>query len=352
MLLRRTTSNGRARLRNRKLKPHLDYMEARCVLQGYNVTLDTPPEAGTSVAGIPQPYTNIADFQATGPTGNAITSSTGFKATIYWGDGMSSSGSIIDFPNVVGLFEVDGSHAYPNPSNGEYNIQVALTDPSGNVWYGASSTATVNPPTDQFNSNSGGGTQPSPTPPTQPSNNEFTSDDAFNLAYRFVRSAEGGVSNQKNDPGGLTKLGVTQSVYNNWLRSQGLKPRSVLKITASQTEAIFMQNYWNASGAPDLPPLLAIVQGDTAFNFGPGHGNSRKGTKGAGDFLDQTLRQAPPGATDLQMAGLYISNRIAFRYQYAKSHPTQRKFLKGWLNRDHNLLNYIDALSGFPYYVP
>ena len=113
----------------------MDLLESRCLLSSYDVLLNSPYEAGTSIAGESQSYTDIADFQATDPNGNAVTDSTGFTATINWGDGTSSMGSIEDYPGAPGLFEIDGDHAYPNPSNGEYNIQVVLTDPDGGEWY-------------------------------------------------------------------------------------------------------------------------------------------------------------------------------------------------------------------------
>ena len=139
-----------------------------CLLGGYNVTLNSQYEAGTSIAGQSQSYTDLADFQATDPSGNPVTNPAGFTATISWGDGMTSPGDIEDYPGLQGLFEINGAHAYPNPSNGEYSIQVALTDPDGGVWYGAPSIATVNPPADSFNSNSGDGGSPSPTPTPTP----------------------------------------------------------------------------------------------------------------------------------------------------------------------------------------
>ena len=125
-------------------------MDSRCLLSGYNVTLNSQYEAGTSIAGQSQSYTDIADFQATDPSGNAVTNPAGFTATVNWGDGTSTAGDIEDYPGFQGLFEIDGVHAYPNPSNGEYNIQVQLTDPDGGVWYDDPSIATVDPRPDDL----------------------------------------------------------------------------------------------------------------------------------------------------------------------------------------------------------
>jgi hypothetical protein len=121
----------------------LEILERRCLLSGYDVTLNSPYEVGTSIAANATDYTDIADFQATDPNGNPVTDPAGFSATILWGDGTSSTASIVDYPGLAGLFQIDGDHAYPNPGNGEYSVQVVLTDPDGGTWFGAPSIATV-----------------------------------------------------------------------------------------------------------------------------------------------------------------------------------------------------------------
>lgn len=152
----RRNSVGRVRSGCRVLKPRLDFLELRCVLSGYSVTLNSPYEIGTSIAGQSQSYTDVANFQATDPTGSAVTDPAGFKATIDWGDNTSSTGVIAEWPGTPWLFEIDGTHAYPDPSNGEYNVQVTLVDPDGGIWYGAPSIATVDPPPNNLSSSPGG----------------------------------------------------------------------------------------------------------------------------------------------------------------------------------------------------
>jgi hypothetical protein len=186
-------------------------------------------------------------------------------------------------------------------------------------------------------------TEPPPTygPPRPP----FTEPELVDLAYKFVKFIEGGVSKNPNDQGGLTNQGVTQSVYDHYRRSLHEKSRSVLKITDDEARAIFKKLYWDPSGAGRLPPLLGIVQADTAFNFGLGPGNLNNAQKGASDFLAETRHDAPPGASDLDLARIYVDKRIAFRYVRVKASPSQKAFLKGWLNRDNELLIYVNVLG-------
>ena len=80
-----------------------------------------------------------------------MTSSAGFTATVNWGDGTSSQGQISGgYDGIPWLFEIDAQHAYPNPSNGEYSIEVTLTDPDGGKWYASPSIATVDPRPDDL----------------------------------------------------------------------------------------------------------------------------------------------------------------------------------------------------------
>jgi hypothetical protein len=125
-------------------------MESRCLLSGYNVTLNGSFEIGTSIAGEERDYTDIANFQARDPSGHGVSDASGFSASVDWGDGTTTDGTIEDYPGVEGLFEINASHAYPNPSNGEYNAQVTLTDPGGGQWVGPPSIATVDPRPDEL----------------------------------------------------------------------------------------------------------------------------------------------------------------------------------------------------------
>jgi lysozyme family protein len=196
------------------------------------------------------------------------------------------------------------------------------------------------------------GPNPSPPPPPPPSSNPSptptstpTPAQVFNLAYQFIRDAEGGLSNVKGDQGGLTKFGVTQSTYNSYRRSLGEKPQSVRLISEAEVRDIFENRLWIATGADKLPPLLGIVQLDTEVNFGTGGYNPKKHTKGASAFLQETLDAAKPGETDLELAQDYINLRIAFRYERVKFLPSQKKFLQGWLNRDNALKTYVAQLA-------
>jgi len=128
------------------LKPRFDFLDQRVLLSGYQVTLNISGGGG-AIAGESQQFTALAEFQATDPEGNGVTTPAGFKATIIWGDGSTSPGQIENYPGAAGLFEINGNHTYPDPSTGQYWATVTLTDPDGGQWGGYYlADVIVNPP--------------------------------------------------------------------------------------------------------------------------------------------------------------------------------------------------------------
>lgn len=70
-------------------------------------------------------------------------------------------------------------------------------------------------------------------------------DKNFAQALRWLAAHEGGLTNLKNDPGGLTNLGVTQADYDHYRRFKRLPLRSVSAITPEEAADDFKQFYWN-----------------------------------------------------------------------------------------------------------
>ncbi len=52
-------------------------------------------------------------------------------------------------------------------------------------------------------------------------------DKNFETVMDYVFKSEGGFSDRKNDLGGRTDKGVTQTTYNAWRKKKGLAPKDV-----------------------------------------------------------------------------------------------------------------------------
>jgi len=175
------------------------------------------------------------------------------------------------------------------------------------------------------------------------------SDAKFETALRFTLKWEGGYVNHPADPGGATNRGITQSVYDAWRRQGGMTPRSVWFITESEVMDIYRLKYWSPSKAAIMVLPLAVVQFDTAVNFG---------VAGAIMFLQEVIN-APPidGIWGPITEGQFQKNnnkstalkicdaRISYRYQRVLHNSSQRVFLQGWLNRDNDLKAFVEGMN-------
>lgn len=171
---------------------------------------------------------------------------------------------------------------------------------------------------------------------------------AFTKALQFTLPAEGGRVDNPVDPGGRTNKGIIQSVYNSYRRSKNLPQADVFDISDTEVADIYYNNYWKPAQCDRMVLPLAVVQFDTAVNFGVG---------GAVQFLQEALGLPADGAFGPQtlaafntnntkaLANKIIDGRLAYRQERVSQSPSQRIFLQGWLNRDNALKAFIQPLT-------
>lgn len=163
----------------------------------------------------------------------------------------------------------------------------------------------------------------------------------FDKAIIVVLKHEGGLTNHLNDPGGLTKFGISSR----WAKGANLKLdiRSLTQENAIKLYRIYFWDFYNMERIRD--EKLAIKVFDTLVNTGPTQ---------AFKFLQRALRSfgyshviddgafGPITSNALAMA---IPNDIlyAFRSEQAGFYrllvaiePSKRVFLKGWLRRAYD----------------
>lgn len=144
----------------------------------------------------------------------------------------------------------------------------------------------------------------------------------FEKALKFVLQHEGGYSNNKDDKGGATNKGITQSTYNAWLQSKKRNLKDVRHITDEEVRQIYYNNYWLKAGCDKMSEKFAILAFDTAVNMGVSR-------------VQEFLKYAKYTSTDK-----FIIARIRKYNEFAK-YGNQKVFLQGWLNRILDLEQYI-----------
>lgn len=130
----------------------------------------------------------------------------------------------------------------------------------------------------------------------------------FEDAVSFVLSREGGLIDDPNDPGGLTKYGICQRSY----------PKLDIKnLTIEDARKIYYEDYWLKSGCDKLKPPFDLIVFDTSVHCGVSR---------AKEFLDKCN-----GWED------YLLLRIQF-YSHLE---ISKYYMRGWVNRVVSLYEKI-----------
>jgi len=149
---------------------------------------------------------------------------------------------------------------------------------------------------------------------------------------------EGGYVNHPKDPGRATNQGVTQGVYDDWRRSQGLSPQSVKLLTSAERDSIYFTRYWQLAKCDRLPAGVSYVLFDGAVNSGVAQSTKwlqrALGVNADGVIGTQTLNavRAHPNHDKL------IADIIALREKFLRALKTFKTFGKGWLARTRGVL--------------
>lgn len=97
--------------------------------------------------------------------------------------------------------------------------------------------------------------------------------DNFNKALEFLFAAEGGYSNRKNDTGGATNLGITQSTFDSAIKNGIIHTdiKDVRYITKDLAIQIYKHEYWDSIKADQLPSGIDVALFDMTVNSGKGN---------------------------------------------------------------------------------
>ena len=122
----------------------------------------------------------------------------------------------------------------------------------------------------------------------------------FDSAFELIVGIEGSLTNDPQDPGGLTKYGISQRSH---------PDLDIANLTLDQAKALYRAEYWDVCACDLLPWERALCVFDTAVNQGPGAARS----------LNVQSHDAVALMTERALR--YIEN------------PHFERFGKGWLTR-------------------
>ena len=142
---------------------------------------------------------------------------------------------------------------------------------------------------------------------------------SFETDISVILENEGGKVDDPRDPGGRTNKGITNKVYRAWKNDP---TADVWDATDEEINAIYKQNYWDASNCSNIAEPLALVVFDTAVNCG---------VTRAKRILDTVLKV--DDSNTLHICMLYLDARSQFYNNLVHQKPNLSVFLRGWQNR-------------------
>ena len=166
----------------------------------------------------------------------------------------------------------------------------------------------------------------------------------FNLCLKMLLQHEGGFVNHPQDPGGMTNLGVTKAVYEQYL-GRHVSEQEMRELTPDDVAPIYKRNYWDKVRGDDLPSGVDWAVFDWAVNSGPSR---------AAKALQRAACVTPDGAIgpmtlravadrDPESIVDYIHDA---RQRFYESLTTFKTFGRGWTRRNNETLDAAKRMMG------
>lgn len=153
----------------------------------------------------------------------------------------------------------------------------------------------------------------------------------FDKALAAVLHHEGGFVNHPSDPGGMTNLGCTKAVWEEWV-GHPVDEKKMRALTPADVAPLYKRKYWDKIKGDELPDGIDYVVFDAAINSGPGRAVKwLQGCVGAdmdGALGPKTLALVV-AADQKELVEDYAKRRLSFLTDL----PTWSTFGKGWGRR-------------------
>jgi lysozyme family protein len=155
----------------------------------------------------------------------------------------------------------------------------------------------------------------------------------FENCLKLMLAHEGGYVNHPQDPGGMTNLGVTKRVWEEWVGHE-VDEKQMRALTPETVAPLYKRKYWDAIRADELVDGVDYCVFDVAVNSGPGRAikflQSSVGVTADGGFGPATLAAVKEAEKDpARLVELYCAKRLEF----LQSLKTFETFGKGWSRR-------------------
>ena len=153
----------------------------------------------------------------------------------------------------------------------------------------------------------------------------------FDAALEAVLHHEGGFVNHPSDPGGMTNLGVTKKVWEEWVGHE-VDEKAMRGLTPEIVGPMYKRKYWDKIQGDELPAGVDYCVLDAAINSGPGR--AVKWLQGCvGADMDGALGPKTLAAVKASNPKELVDNYCKRRLSFMQDLPTWDTFGKGWSRR-------------------
>jgi lysozyme family protein len=155
----------------------------------------------------------------------------------------------------------------------------------------------------------------------------------FETCLKLMLAHEGGFVNHPQDPGGMTNLGVTKRVWEEWTGHE-VDEKQMRALTPDAVAPLYKRKYWDACRADELLDGVDYAVFDVAVNSGVGRAvkllQSCVGATPDGGFGSITMALTKKAEQDPKaLIELYCAKRLEF----LQSLKTFETFGRGWSRR-------------------
>ena len=155
--------------------------------------------------------------------------------------------------------------------------------------------------------------------------------DNFEQCLALVLKHEGGYVNNPKDPGGMTNLGVTKKVWEEWV-GHPVDEAAMRALSVQDVAPLYKKNYWDKIKGDQLPMGVDYACFDLAVNSGVGRA-AKILQQAVGVSADGAIGPATLDAVEKADARSLATEICDLRLKFLQSLPTFGTFGKGWSRR-------------------
>jgi len=150
-------------------------------------------------------------------------------------------------------------------------------------------------------------------------------------SFQMVLKHEGGFVNHPKDPGGMTNLGVTKKVWEEFVGHE-VDEAEMRALTPELVKPLYKKNYWDKIKGDQLPIGLDYAAYDLAVNSGTGR-SAKYLQRIAGVPDDGVIGPKSVEAIQACDPDQAVEDICSMRLNFLKKLPTWDTFGKGWGRR-------------------